>query len=91
MMIINNEGEDDQTVSEKYANALCAQHPGNLLYQYYCFKVLLLQNKKPEALERLKALNVQVNMNKELTVKQKIYFPELAKKDLEEYYKKSSK
>ena len=90
LMIIYAEGENDSGLSEKNASTLCEKQTGNLLYQYYYFKVLIQQDKKNEALKQLENLQVKISKNKELTGKQKSFFVDSAKKDFEEYYKRQS-
>jgi len=89
MMLIYNESENLPAISEKYSLLLCMEHPGNLLYQYYLFSVLLRQDKEAEAKKRLDILAETGNRNEELNDTQKNFYLEKAKDDLSKYQKKN--
>jgi len=71
-----------------YADFLTGNYPSNLLYCYYRFKLFLDSNHKENAMKMLTALNVETIKNKQnLTESQQKHFLNLAKRDLEIYYK----
>ena len=88
LMIIYGEGDINYSLSESYAEKLTSQYPQNLLYSYYFFQILLLDEKKEQAMKQYKHLYQSAIANKELTEPQQKHFLSLAQKDLEVYYKK---
>lgn len=91
LMTVYGESDVDHVLSAHYAAQLCAQYPGNLLYRYYLFSILLQDEKKDKAMEEYKLLYQASRSVKELSPLQQEYFLGLAKKDLVEYYKKHPK
>lgn len=88
LMIIYGESDINYSFSETYAEKLCRKYPNNLLYRYYFFKVLLLDEKKEPAMNEYKQLYRGSILNPDLSPAQRNYFIALAQKDLEVYYRK---
>jgi len=86
LMIIYGEGDINFPLSEKYAEKLCVQYPDNLLYRYYFFKTLLLDEKKELAMKQYFFIFQSSYLNTDISPVQKKYFISLAQKDLETYY-----
>lgn len=88
LMTVYGESDINYALSESYAEKLCIQYPGNMLYRHYLFKTLLQDEKKDRALEEYKRLYRVSRANDQLSLAQQDHFLSLAKKDLVEYYKK---
>jgi hypothetical protein len=88
LMIFYGEGEVDYGLSSSYAEKLLEEYPGNLLYQYYLFKVKLVEGNLEDAMKNLILLYKKSKSVSGLSEAQQKYFTDLAGKDMSEYYKK---
>ncbi len=89
LMKIYLEQEKDYKKAEFFARDLLNKYPDNLIFRYYFFKSLLIQNKIDHAIDESIKINSLANKNSELTSVQRSHFDDLTKNDLENYYLKN--
>ncbi len=90
LMKIYLEQEKDYTKAEFFARDLLNRYPDNLIFRYYFFKSLLVQNKIDQAINESIKINSLAKENIELTPAQQEHFDVLTNADLEKYFKKNN-
>ncbi len=88
LMKINFDVYQNYMEAAKYCNQLLAVYPENLLFQLYIFRISLALDQVTNARARLAIMESSAHNNNQLTDDEKESFTKLAKKDLEDYYKK---
>lgn len=85
LMKINFDIFSDYAESEKYCRMLILRYPGNLLFQYYLFRIFLAGEQLSMARKQLLVISYYADKNPQLTADEKQYFVDEAKKEFRGY------
>lgn len=86
LMKINFDIYENYKQSETYCRKLIAVYPGNLLYEYYLFKIFLATDQKMKARDQILVLKYYSDHNRQLTYDESTFYTNNAKADFAKKY-----
>lgn len=86
LMKINFDIYENYKQSETYCRKLIALYPGNLLYEYYLFKIFLATDQKMKARDQILVLKYYSENNRQITYDESTFYTNIAKTDFAKKY-----
>ena len=86
LMKINFDISENYNLSEYYCRKLISRYPGNLLYEYYLFKIFIATDQKIKTRDQILVIHYYSENNKQLTYDESTFYVNKAKNEFAEKY-----